>query len=192
MINNPVFLIVLCAMIVGGCIVWLIQFIHHRILRQQHHLQLQMLHNIPVGLCYDLKGQILLNKTWRLMWDLPQRPRTIKELIAHLPIEDKKFFTQNYNILMEKGIPFDGIIHHGHQVFHLRARPFENGARVFWITDLSRYQEKFDQLNFNYEQLHHQKQLLENAWENFPFPTFIRSAQGKVIFANQAVGKNDT
>ncbi len=188
---DPIFFIILCALIVGGCCVWLIQFIRHRFLRQQHHLQLQLLHNIPVGLCYDFNGKILLNKTWRLMWDLSKRPRTIKELIKHLPPEDKQFFIQNYDILVKKEIPFDGVLHHGRQSFHLRARPFENGARVFWINDLSRYQEKFDQLNQNYDQLYQQKQLLENAWESFPFPTFIRSTQGKVIFANQAVGKND-
>ena len=190
--SDPVFFIILCSLIVGGCCVWLIQFIRHRFLRRQHHLQLQLLHNIPVGLCYDHNGKILLNKTWRLMWDLPKRPRTMKDLIRHLPAEDKNFFVQNYNLLIQKGIPFDGLIHHGNQVFHLRARPFENNARVFWINDLSRYQEKFDTLNQNYDQLNQQKQLLEDAWENFPFPTFIRSAQGKVIFANQAVGKNET
>ncbi len=189
---DPIFFIILCALIIGGGCVWLILFIRQRFLRRQHHLQLQLLHNIPVGLCYEFKGKILLNKTWRLMWDLPKRPRTIKELIKHLPSQDRKFFVQNYDILVKKEIPFDGILHHGHQSFHLRARPFENGARVFWINDLSRYQEKFDQLNQNYDQLYQQKQLLENAWESFPFPTFIRSAQGKVIFANQAVAKNDS
>ncbi len=189
---DPIFSIAATSTIVGGCLVALGALIHTRYLRRQHHIQLQLLHNIPVGLCYDYKGKILLNKTWCLMWDLAKKPKTFAQLIAHLSPEDKKFLTLHYNTMQTQRIPFDGFIHHGKQTFHLRARPFENGAFVFWMSDLSRQQEHLKQLQQNYERLNQQKKLLENAWEKFPFPTFIRSAQGSIIFANQAMGKNKT
>lgn len=187
---DPIFIVAATATIVGGCVVALGEIFHNRLLRRQHHTQLQLLHNIPVGLCYDYKGKILLNKTWCLMWDLARKPKTFNQLVAHLPPKDKQFLTEHYTALKEHNIPFDGLIHHGKQIFHLRARPFEDGAYVLWMSDLSRHQERLNQLQQNYDILDQQKQLLESAWEKFPFPTFIRTAQGKVIFANQAMGQN--
>lgn len=188
---DSIFSVVIMSVVVGGCVVWLFEFIHNRFLRRQHHTQLQLLHNVPVGLCYDYQGKILLNKTWCLMWDLSQKPKTFIQLIAHLSKQDQQLLMEQYATLKEKDIPFDCIIHHGEQVFHLQARPFEDDAVVLWMNDLSRHQERLNLLQQNYDILNQQKKLLENAWEKFPFPTFIRSTQGRVIFANQSMGQNN-
>ena len=80
---DPIFTIAATATIVGGCLVALGELIHGRHLRRQHHTQLQLLHNIPVGLCYDYKGQILTV--------IPHHSSDFKSLFDELPlhIEEK-------------------------------------------------------------------------------------------------------
>ena len=50
------------AILFGATLMGLVAYLETRRLRREHHIQVQLLHNLPMGLCYEYKGHLTINK----------------------------------------------------------------------------------------------------------------------------------
>ncbi len=177
--------------VIGALIMGLIgYFMIHR-LRTQHHTQLQLLHNLPVGLCYDCQGTLLINKALCLMWNIDKKPHTFHQFLALIPKNEQQRFSTYYTGLIQKNLPFDALLQRNKQIFYVRGRPFEHKTHVLWITDITNHQKQLEEVNQKLSIVEKQKNLLESAWENLPLPVFIHRGKNEIVFANQAASKEE-
>ena len=165
-------------------------FVMHR-LRSQHHTQVQLLHNLPVGMVYEYEGQLVMNKVLCLMWNIAKKPHTFGQFLTLIPADEQNRFLNYYTGLVQKNLPFDALLKRGQQIFYVRGRPFEHRRHLLWITDMTSHQKQLDDLNKKIQQLERQKNLLQQAWENFPLPVFIHQGEDNIIFANRAASKEE-
>ena len=79
---------VLGILLMAGLIAY---FVMHR-LRSQHHTQVQLLHNLPVGMVYEYGGQLVMNKVLCLMWNIAKKPHTFEQFLTFIPPNEQNRF----------------------------------------------------------------------------------------------------
>ncbi len=188
---DSVFVIVITSLFIGALVTGLLAFLKTHQLQLEHHIQLQLLHNLPVGLFYEKQGIINLNKTLCLMWNIAHKPHSFEQFLLLIDKTEQKRFLDYYLALCEKKQPFDALMKRGKQMFHVRGRVFEKDTRIVWFYDLSTTQEQLDNLNTKTQLLTQQRELLQSALEALPLPIFIHQGQENIIFANNSANQND-
>ena len=175
--------------IIGLGIAILYHFIKTKQLRQNMNIQLSLLHNSPVGLVYVQKNHVLVNKTFCLLLNV-KRPSKWETFLNLFSAEIQTILTEKCAQLKNDKSPFEEVIFFQKRTFRVRGQTQEKEAFVLWWTDMTAPRKKVLKETQKNKILSEQKSLLENAWEAFPFPVFIRENGEKALFANQAVGKD--
>lgn len=189
--SDTLYELVFSALILGGFSAGLFYHFKNKRLQQQHHTQLQLLHNSPMGLCFERKGHVTINKTLCLMWNISHKPHTLNEFLALIAPEEKERFLTYYAGLTNKKLPFDSLLKRNNQLFYVRGRAFDKKTHILWITDISAHQEQLIQLKEKHALLTEKEMILEKAWEALPLPIFIHQGKDKMTFANLAANQSD-
>lgn len=174
---------------IGLGIAVLYHLIRTKQIRKNMSIQLNLLHNSPVGLVYVQKKHVLVNKTFCLLLNV-KRPSKWESFLALFPTEIQTVLVEKCTQLKSDKSPFEETIFFQKRAFRVRGQPQEKEAFVLWWTDMTAPRKKVLKETQKNKVLSEQKSLLENAWEAFPFPVFIRENGEKALFANQAVGKD--
>ena len=156
-------------------------------IRQNFAIQLDLLHNMPIGLVYINNDRVFVNKTFCLMLGV-KRPSHWKSFLDLFPDNIQNTLTEKCDQLKSVKEPFEETVLLQKRAFRVRGQMQGKKAFILWWTDMTAPRKKVLKENQKNKILSTQKGLLENAWEALPFPAFIRGPGQKSLFANKAVG----
>lgn len=176
-------------LVIGLGIAILYHLVRTKQIRRNMSLQLNLLHNAPIGLVYVQNDHVLLNKTFCLMLGI-KRINQWGKFLALFPPEIQDILSRKCIQLRNDKTPFEETILFQKRAFRLRGQMLEKNGFILWWTDMTAPRKKVLKENHKNALLSSQKALLENAIEALPFPFFIRSSDQKSLFANQAVGND--
>ena len=174
---------------IGLGIAILYHLIRTKQMRRNLSTQLNLLHNSPIGLVYIQKNRVLVNKTFCLMLGV-KRPSKWETFLALFPAEIQTVLSDKCIQLQNNNIPFEETVLFQKRAFRVRGQMLGKNSFILWWTDMTAPRKKVLKETHKNALLASQKELLENALEALPFPIFIRSADQKSLFANQAVGND--
>ena len=174
---------------IGLGVAILYHLIRTKQMRRNLSIQLSLLHNSPIGLVYIQKNRVLVNKTFCLMLGV-KRPSRWETFLALFPAEIQTVLSDKCTQLQSNNVPFEETVLFQKRAFRVRGQMLGKNSFILWWTDMTAPRKKVLKETHKNTLLASQKELLENALEALPFPIFIRSADQKSLFANQAVGND--
>ena len=126
---------------IGLGVAILYHLVHTQKMRRNLSIQLNLLHNTPIGLVYIQKNRILVNKTICLMLGV-KRINRWEAFLDLFPNEIQQTLESRCNKLKNDKIPFEETILFQKRAFRVRGQMQERGDLILWWTDMTAPRKK--------------------------------------------------
>lgn len=159
-----------------------------------HHLD-DVLASAPEGFYYEIKSktktQVLCSRRLCVMLNIVDTNSDFTAITAALSEQSAEELAHAWNILLKTGNSFELAVQNALNLMHFMVRGYalntpyaEQSAYILWFENISRQTAEFTENTFKYNQLFHEKKVLELALNALTNPIVIQKMTDEIVFEN--------